>query len=99
MSKIPDREYRMVYCNAQLQQKILYAQYWMAMATTGAATQRNMTQGWEARKMTDMEKTQDALDTALRHIRQVEHLGACLAALTVDDPEGYQRAQDNALRC
>ena len=55
--------------NLKDQKKIheLYAHYWMTMASTGAATQRNISKG-DGRQLTDEEKIKDALDTALRHI-------------------------------
>ena len=45
----------------------LYAQYWMAMATTGACKNRNVEDG-NGRKLTDQELVNDALGCALAHI-------------------------------
>lgn len=50
----------------------LYAEYWIAMATTGAAKERQMyksvgTMGYT--ELTDEEKVNEALNTALGHIR------------------------------
>lgn len=51
----------------QMKQHELYVHYWLAMATTGATTNRNVTDG-HGRPLTDDELIQDALDTALDHI-------------------------------
>lgn len=52
----------------QMKQHELYVHYWLAMATTGATTNREVTDG-HGRPLTDEELIQHALDTALRHIR------------------------------
>jgi hypothetical protein len=49
----------------------LMAQYWIAMATTGIAKKRKMFHGIAGKELTDGEKTEDALETAMRHIHIV----------------------------
>jgi len=55
-----------------IEQKKLFTNYWIAMATTGAAVERIMAKG--NRQLTDKEKIADALETALRHIHDIGEL-------------------------
>ena len=53
----------------------LYAQYWMALATTGVCQDRDMHHGSFGNKpFTPEEKTKDAMDTAARHIHNMMKL-------------------------
>lgn len=52
----------------------MYAQYWMAMATTGVATKRKIYHGTNGDELTDAEKIDDAMNTALSHIRRMAEL-------------------------
>lgn len=71
---------KFMYLQGQIQEVTLRAQYWHAMATTGAATKRDISRGrklteeekaqgvspWEP--FTDQEKIEDALAIMKRHI-------------------------------
>lgn len=50
------------------------ADYWLALATTGAVTKRKISHGTTGPEFTDEEKIQDALDTALLHIKAMSEL-------------------------
>lgn len=50
----------------KLKEHEMYANYWMAMATTGATCNRHVTRNNV--RLTDDELIEDALDTARRHI-------------------------------
>lgn len=53
-----------------------YAEYWTAVATTGAAKKRELFHGVgpESKPFTDEEKIENALETALRHIHLMRDL-------------------------
>jgi hypothetical protein len=61
-----------------LQQQIegskLWAQYWLAMATTGATTRRRVFQGLSERELTEEELIDDAMNTAKSHLHRVQQL-------------------------
>lgn len=61
---------RLSYMDGQIKTCELYAHYWMAMATTGAAARRNVEDG-NGRQLTDEEKTDRALQTARQHIHNL----------------------------
>ncbi len=52
----------------------MYAQYWIAMATTGAATKRKLFHGTQGPEFTDEEKIEEAMNTALNHIQRMNEL-------------------------
>lgn len=77
-----ERQRRIAYAERQFAIHQAHVSYWSAMATTGAAKLRNISQGREPtpeekeqgivlpmRQLTDEEKTQQALLTMERHIR------------------------------
>lgn len=94
MSKIPDRESRLMRIDGQIIQKQLYAQYWLAMARPEAAAIRT-TQGCENGKAWgDMSlewKVKDALSTALQHIHQIDQLIEAKIAIFNDDPDALNQ--------
>lgn len=105
MTKIENRDEMLTRCRVQYDRTKLYAQYWMAMATTGTACLRQTSQGRpvteeEAAKgevigwtpHTDQEKIKRALDTSLVHIRRLESIGEVIIALESDDPDKYYDA-------
>lgn len=82
MTKIPNRESLLVRARGHYDRIKLYADLHIAEANSGAATLRNIRKGREATPMektigevigwvdlTDLEKTQDSLNTATRHIQ------------------------------
>jgi len=80
----PEDQAKVVRMRAHLKRSELYANYWIAQATTGAATSRNLSRGVEGggwRQLTDEEKIQSALDTALNHIHSIEETANNLASL------------------
>jgi hypothetical protein len=62
----------------QMKQHELYVHYWLAMATTGATKNREVTDG-HGRPYTDEELVQDALNTALHHIHHHRECAEVLA--------------------
>lgn len=62
------KEAKMFHIQAQMKQAELYAQYWIASATTGATCSRKLFHGINGPEFTDVEKKAEALETALRHI-------------------------------
>jgi len=58
----------------------LYAKYWMAMATTGAATRRHVTRG-DGHVLTSEELIREALNTALTHIDNLREASDKLCSL------------------
>lgn len=105
MSNIPDRENRIERVRQDINLRTLYAQYWMAQATTGIAALRDMKRGREPTPeetangviigwtpLTDQEKIADALQTAESHIDSVRVLGDVLSALLTDDLDSYNFA-------
>lgn len=52
---------------------MVYAQYWTAMATTGAATRQEVIT-LDNKKLTDEEKIDDALEAAKRHINLMSEI-------------------------
>ena len=61
-----EREKRIQYARNRFEVHKAYANYWQAMATTGAATLRDISRAGV--QLTDEEKTKEALATMLRHI-------------------------------
>jgi hypothetical protein len=74
------QESKIVRIRAYITQAELFAKYWMAMATTGAAMERTVHRG-DNTQFTPMELTQEALDTALRHIHSVDKAANNLALI------------------
>lgn len=87
------REQQLEFLRHQFETSKMYAFYWHAMATTGAAKLRNTAQGREPteeekaqgiklpmRPHTDEEKTQDALRMMLTHIHRMNEI-----AESIDD--------------
>jgi len=58
----------------RMEQRKMWNRYWIAMATTGIAGNRIITDG-SGTVITYKEKIKDALDTAARHIRLFEEMG------------------------
>lgn len=105
MTKIDRRDEMLTRCRVQYDTTKLYAQHWMAMATSGAACFKQTYRGCEAteeeksegkvmgwRPHTDQEKIQDAMDTSLIHIQRLAKIGEVIIALELDDPIKYQEA-------
>lgn len=105
MTKIHKRDEMLSRCRVQYDMTKLYSQYWMAMATSGAACSRKTSKGrepttkekeagnvisWEPH--TDQEKIDAAMKTSLVHIRRLEELGEVIIALEADDPVKYDEA-------
>jgi len=61
---------------AQIKIHELYAQYWMAMATTGLGTKKDLSHGTFRNNipLTNEEKIEDCLATSLRHIRLIQEI-------------------------
>jgi hypothetical protein len=110
MTKIENRDEALSRCRVQYDQTKLYAQYWMAMATTGAACLRQTSQGrpvtedekakgevigWEPH--TDQQKIKSALDISMVHIQRLGPLGEVIIALELDDPKRYYDAIKESL--
>lgn len=110
MTNIKDRDAILARCRVQYDMAKLYAQYWMTMAHTGAATLRDTAQGrkptdeekangeviaWTPH--TDLEKTQNALNTSMIHIQRLEKLGEVMIALEADDHYRYCEAVKDSL--
>lgn len=71
------REARLKILDDQIHEASLYAQWWMASATTGHAATRTIfkvDEGGERRKMTKEELTSEAMQTAHRHIERHREL-------------------------
>ncbi len=105
MSNIPDREIRIERVRHQMECSKLYAQLWIARATTGEATQRDIKRGREPtpeerakgevigwNPLTDQEKIADALNTATAHVDNYRKAGEVLCALLEDDLDSYNMA-------
>jgi hypothetical protein len=73
-----DEEVKMSYVIKTIDDDIkmceVRANYWMAMATTGAGRKRSLSHGTMGPELTDLEKDADCMDTALRHIRGMQEL-------------------------
>lgn len=93
-----ERERRLSYVRGQFEIAKAYVLYWQAMAMTGVATLRDTAQGREVteeeraqghvigwRKHTDMEKTQNALQTMHTHIRRMDELNDTIHELMGED--------------
>lgn len=61
-----------------------YADYWNAMAVTGVAKSRDIT-NLATGQLTDEEKTKDALDTMLRHIHGMSECKDALLRMRKND--------------
>jgi hypothetical protein len=105
MSKIPNRDNAIVRCKMHYDRTILFANYWLAMATTGAAKNRSIKRGREPteeerargeivgwNERTDDEKILDALNTATTHIQNLEKITETIIALENDDFKAYQES-------
>lgn len=79
MNLTDQQEGRKIRMMANMKMSELYASYWIAMATTGATTKRVVSRG--NRRLTPMELTQDALDTALSHIHSISKTADNIALL------------------
>lgn len=64
------QEARLALMQASMKKAELYAMYWVAMATTGAATHRTIYKG--THKLTSDELIEEALSTALSHIGNID---------------------------
>jgi len=52
----------------------VYANYWIALATTGAAKNRRLYHGTQGPEFTDDEKVEEAMKTAHTHISRMREL-------------------------
>jgi hypothetical protein len=52
----------------------LYAQYWIAEATTGVCLNRRLYHGFEGPEYTNEEKVAESMETAKRHIERMAAL-------------------------
>jgi len=106
MSRIPDREGCIRRIEGQIETVKLWAQYHMAMATTGAAKFRKVSQGREPteeekaegrvvgwRPLEDDEKIFSSLQTAKQHIHNLTNLYDARDAIMEDNPEALQEIQ------
>ena len=88
MSKIPDRESRLIRLDGQILQKQLWAQYHLALANPTAASTYVM-KGYEDGKtygeMSIEWKIKDALQTASQHIHEINRLVEAKIAIFEDD--------------
>ena len=102
MSRIPDRENKIVYVQGQMEVAKMYANYWCAMATTGSVKRRDLGRGREPTdeerakgeiigwtQVSDEEKTADALRIMKIHIQRYSDLNDLLHSLLHDDLESY----------
>lgn len=90
MSKIPDRESRMMRIDGQILQKQLWAQYHLILAHPEAARNRvvkGYENGVDYGPMSVEWKIQDALSTAEQHIQQIGNLVEAKIAIFEDNPE------------
>ena len=72
---IDDIKSRLIRVDGQIIQSKLFAEYWLAMATTGGAKQRKIHKGTsDGPELTDEEKIKDALNNALSHIHNIGDL-------------------------
>lgn len=62
----------------------MYAQWWMAMATSKACLTSRIFHG-DGTEYTDQEKIEGALDTAERHIKRYRELGEALLSKELAD--------------
>ena len=66
MNLTNEQEIRLRHLSDHMEICKLYANYWVAMATTGATTRRIVSRG--NKRLTPEELTESALDTAKTHI-------------------------------
>ncbi len=52
----------------------MYANYWIAMATTGVGTRRKLFHGTAGGELSDEEKIEDCLKTSMNHIHRMDEL-------------------------
>lgn len=78
-----ERAKRIAYMDAQIKMSELYAHYWIAMATTGTATRRKITDG-SGRQFTNREKIAEALNTARQHIDNLRETTEARAGLFLE---------------
>ncbi len=81
----PEQQGKIVRMQDYLERSKLYAQYWMAMATTGVATKRTVSTG--NHRFTPEELKEDSLNTALNHIHNMEE-AANKIAMIIEGREG-----------
>lgn len=79
MNLTPTQEAKLVRMQTALKMRELYAMKWIAMATTGTATRRNITRAGK-RLMPD-ELVEEALNTASDHIHSMETITNDIALL------------------
>lgn len=102
---IHDRNAKLTRLRCQYDMTKLFAEHWIAMATTGAAkladtkkgrepTEEERSQGyvigWEP--LSDEEKIKKALDISLTHIHRLQELTRVIVALQKDDLDEYNNA-------
>ena len=93
------KQRRLSFARNQFEISKMQAMYWCAMATTGAATLRNTSQGREPtpeekaagqvmgyREHTDLEKINNALETMQNHIRRMNETNDYIDELLEDKP-------------
>ncbi len=73
MKMTDEQEARLAHMQAFMKRSELYVHHWIAQATTGVATQRNLVRG-DGHKYTPEELTKIALDTALSHIHTMDEV-------------------------
>lgn len=85
MDLTPEQQGKIVRIKDYLKRSELYAQYWIAMATTGVATKRIVSRGNV--RLTTEELREEALNTALTHIHNMEE-AANKIAMIIEGREG-----------
>ncbi len=81
----PEQQGKIVRMQDYLKRSELYAQYWIAMATTGVATKRTVSRG--NARLTPEELTESAMNIALNHIHNMEET-ANKIAMIIEGREG-----------
>jgi len=74
---IPSKETKLWHIDAAIEVKKLYAQYWMAQATTGVCKNRIVCRtrpNGESYRVSDDELVKDTLDIALNQIQGINEL-------------------------
>jgi hypothetical protein len=72
--RIAMKEIRIKIIDDQIALAKTYAEYWIAMATTGECKKSRQAHGFNGPELTDEEKVTVAMDTANRHISRMREL-------------------------
>lgn len=107
MSNIPNRESALEWARLEFERAKIYAQYWIASATNGHSTRRDIGGLRESTPeekerglysvrvdMTESEKIDDAMNTANVHINKLIALQGMIMSCVNDNYDTYKRYQE-----